>query len=66
MEELLGSSQYGIITEINAEALSDGIKYLLSDKFLKEEYERKASERGKEFSIEASIKQAEDFFTSIK
>lgn len=66
MEELLGSSQYGIITEMNAEALSKGIKMLLSDQGIKEEYERKASDRGKEFSIEASVKQAEDFFTSIK
>ena len=66
MEELLKSSQYGIITEVNAEALTEGIKKLLSDKCLKEEYERKALERGKHFSIEASVKQAEDFFTSIK
>ena len=66
MEELLGSSQYGIITEVSAEALAEGIKSLLSDNISKEEYERKASNRGKEFSIEASVKQAEDFFTSIK
>ena len=66
MEELLGSSQYGIITECNPKALAEGIKKLLSDTSLKEEYERKALERGKHFSIEASVKQAEDFFTSIK
>lgn len=66
MEELLGSSQYGIITECNNDALAGGIKRLLADKVLKEEYERNASERGKRFSIEASVKQAEDFFTFIK
>lgn len=66
MEELLGSSRYGIITECNKEALAEGIKRLLADNVLKEEYERNASERGKYFSIEASVKQAEDFFTLIK
>ena len=66
MIELLGSSQYGIITEGNAKALSKGIKKLLSDKSLKEKYEKNASERGKGFSLEASVKEAENFFISIK
>lgn len=66
MDELLGSSQYGIITECNAKALSEGIKKLLSDNRLKEEYEMKASERSKSFSIEASVKETESFFTLIK
>lgn len=66
MEELLGDSQYGIITECNAKALSEGIKRLLFDNRLKEEYEIKSSERGKSFSIEASVKATEDFFNYIK
>ena len=66
MEELLGSSQYGLITDCDKKALSEGIKKLLADNSLKEEYERKAIERGKSFSIEASVKKAEDFFNSIK
>ena len=66
MEELLGSSQYGIITECNAKALSEGIKKLLSDNRLKDEYEKNASERGKGFSIGASVKATEDFFNYIK
>lgn len=66
MEELLGSSQYGIITECNTKALSEGIKKLLSDKSLKEEYEKNASERSKRFSIEASVKETESFFNLIK
>lgn len=65
MEELLGSSRYGIITEVNSEALSEGIKRILSDKNLKEEYERLASERGREFSVEASVNQTEKFFASV-
>ncbi len=66
MEELLGSSQYGIITDCDEKSLSEGIKKLLADTSLKEEYERKAIERGKNFSISASVKEAEDFFISIK
>lgn len=66
MEELLGSSQYGLITKGSAKALSEEIKKLLADTGLKEEYERKAIERGKNFSILASVKEAEDFFVSIK
>ena len=66
MVELLGDSQYGIITECNEKSLADGIKMILSDNGLKEEFERKALERGKEFSIEASIAETEKFFNNIK
>ena len=66
MEELLGGSLYGIIAECDEKALSEEIEKLLAHKELKEEYERKAIERGKSFSIEASVKKAEDFFNSIK
>ena len=66
MEELLGSSQYGIITDCEVKALSEGIKKLLSENSLREEYERNALERGKGFSIESSVKKAEDFFSAIK
>ena len=63
MEELLGNSQYGIITECDAKALSKGIERLLADSSLKEEYERNATKRAESFSIEASVKSAEDFFS---
>lgn len=66
MKELLGSSQYGIITECDAKALSKGIKRLLADNSLKEAYERNAMERGRGFSIETSVKATEDFFIYIK
>ena len=62
MKELLGNSQYGVITECYAKALSKGIEKLLTDNSLKEEYERNATERAGSFSIEASVKSAEDFF----
>ncbi len=66
MEELLGNSQYGILTECDANGLTEGIKKLLSDNSLKEKYERKAIERGRSFSIEASVKKAEELFAFIK
>ncbi len=66
MVELLGDSQYGIITECNEKSLTDGIKRALSDKKIKEKYEMEASKRGKEFSVEVSIKETEQFFAHIK
>jgi len=66
MEELLGSSQYGIITEVNSKALAEGIKKLLANNNLKKEYEKNATKRGRGFSIEAAVKGAEDFFVFIK
>ncbi len=66
MKELLGNSKYGIITECSAKSLSEGLKKLLADNSLKEEYERNALERGKSFSIEASVKGTEEFFMSMK
>ena len=63
MNELLGNSQYGIITECDAIALSRGIEKILTDNSVREEYERKATERAKSFSIEASVKSAEAFFS---
>ena len=62
MEELLGNSQYGIITECDKKALSEGIKELLSANKLKEEYEKKAMERSKCFSIAASVNETEKLF----
>ncbi len=66
MKELLGSSEYGIITEVSAKALAEGLEKLLKDESLKEEYERNAKEKGKGFSIEASVKEAEAFFEYTK
>ena len=66
MEELLGNSQYGIITDCDKKSLSEGIKKLLADTGLKEAYELKAIERGKGFSITTSVKATENFFNLIK
>lgn len=66
MVELLGSSQCGIITDCDAKALSEGIKKLLTDEEMKKEYERKALERSKSFSVEASVKATEEFFISLR
>lgn len=66
MNELLDDSQYGIITEGNTKALAEGIKRLLSNNDLKKEYEKKALERGSDFSIEETVKETEQFFTHIK
>lgn len=65
MKELLGNSQWGMITECNAEALAECIKKVLTDCSLKQEYEKKALERGREFSVEAAVRTAEELFESL-
>ena len=66
MEELLGkNNKYGIITENDENALYDGIKSILDDSALLEEYKQKAIARGGFFSTAKTVKAAEDLFVSI-
>lgn len=60
MEELLGDNEYGIIVENSEEALYKSIKHLLEDSKLLEYYKKKAIIRGKDFTLEKSIKQIEN------
>ena len=55
MEELLGSSEYGMIVENSDEGLYQGIKKFLEDEQLRQNYRDRARARGKEFSIKARI-----------
>lgn len=65
MRELLGNSEYGIITDNNEDSLYDGIKRILTDDELRNSYKSKAIERGKSFSKESLIKSTEDYFISL-
>lgn len=59
MAELLKDGECGVITENDEIALYEGLKRLLTDKALLEHYRHKATERGKEFSIEHLMKPIE-------
>ena len=55
MSELLGANEYGLITENDEEALLLGIKSILNDKNLLDNYSRQANKRGKDFCIQHLI-----------
>lgn len=62
MKELLGESEYGLITEDSIEGIYSGIKKMLEEPDLRERYAEAAKQRGKEFSKCAVLSQTEDFF----
>lgn len=61
MQELLGDSQYGLITKDSAQGIYEGIKKLLDDPALVAHYAAAAKERGLQFSGSTILKQTEDF-----
>lgn len=65
MDELLGESKYGLITEDSVEGIYQGMKKLLDDPQLRETYARAAAERGKAFSKERTVACTEQFFKDL-
>ena len=61
MAELLGNSEYGIITD----DLRDGLTRMLSEPGLREHYAAMAARRGRDFQKEALVRKTEEFFLSI-
>lgn len=62
MRELLGDSEYGLITAVDDEAFYEGMKKMLLDGAVRAEYARKAAVRGEQFSTSKMVKDTEDFF----
>ena len=62
MRELLGDSEFGLITEDSVEGIYRGMKKLLDDPALREGYARAAKLRGKEFGKEQVLSRTEEFF----
>lgn len=65
MDELLGKNEYGIITENNDDAFTDGLREMLSNPHLLDEYTKKAKLRGQQFSKEQLTAQTENLFFNI-
>lgn len=65
MRELLGDSQYGLITEDSVEGIYSGMKKMLEDPTLRESYAQAAAQRGKAFSKAKRIAETENFFRSV-
>lgn len=65
MRELLGNSEYGLITELSASALCAGIKQLMNNEELRKYYQQKASIRGREFTTDSLVKTTEDYLLKL-
>ena len=65
MKEMLGArNEWGIVTENTEDALYAGIKSLLTDPPLLAQYRKRAEERGKSFSTENTVRDAERLIMS--
>ena len=62
MKELLGDSEYGIITENSVDGLYTGMEKILSDEKLYRTYKMKAEMRGQTFNMENTINEIQDLF----
>ena len=65
MRELLGDSQYGLITEDSVDGIYSGMKKMLEDPTLRESYAQAAAQRGTVFSKTERIAETENFFRSV-
>lgn len=65
MRELLGDSQYGLITEDSVDGIYSGMKKMLEDPSLRESYAQAAAQRGTVFSKAERIAETENFFRSV-
>jgi glycosyltransferase involved in cell wall biosynthesis len=61
MRELLGDSEYGLITENSEDGLYSGLKRMLTDTALREKYENAAAVRGRDFSVTAIVRETENY-----
>lgn len=59
MQELLGDSEYGLLTENNEVALYSGIKELITNKELLKHYQNKSETRSKHFDIKVTMQEIE-------
>lgn len=66
MKEMLGqNNEWGIVTDNNEDALYHGIKNLLNEPALLAHYKNKASQRGRSFSTENTVRAVEELFTDL-
>lgn len=64
--ELLGDSEYGLIVENDDEAFYQGMKRMITESALREQFARKAAVRSRDFSTDRLVWEAEAFFDKLK
>lgn len=65
MREILGNSEYGLITENSEEGIFEGMKKMLGCTALYSDYKEKAALRGEAFKQKNAVLKTEDFFYSL-
>lgn len=65
MEELLGDSEYGLITEDSSEGLYTGLRTILEKTHLLNTYAGLVKVRGEEFTKNRTVQEIEDFFQEL-
>ncbi len=63
MQELLGDSEYGLIVDNDDEAFYQGMKRMMENRLLREEYALKTAKRRKDFSVNSLVKETERFLS---
>ena len=62
MKELLGDSEYGLITEDNEEGLYKGIKKMLDNLEVRCDFAERAKQKGSVFKVHSTVEATENFF----
>ena len=65
MREMLGQSEYGLITENSDNGLYDGLRRLMDDPALLAHYRQQAAERGRLFETEQTVRAVEQMLKSL-
>ena len=62
MRDILGDSEFGLIVDIDAKSLYQGMKKMITNEALREHYQRKAKIRAKDFYKENTVSKIEELF----
>lgn len=65
MHELLGDSEYGLITANDDEAFYEGVKRMLTEPGLLEHYAEQAKIRGRDFKQEKLVQATEHYLSQM-
>ena len=65
MRELLGESEFGLITENSSEGLLEGMRRILKDEALRSAYADRALTRGKDFSARKLAQMTENYLFDL-
>jgi glycosyltransferase involved in cell wall biosynthesis len=65
MREILGDSEYGLITENTDDAFYSGLTSMLTNSALRKEYAGKAAARGQQFSTRELVSKTQDFLRKV-